>query len=59
MGNLCPKCNRLISYDPYFKVKVCRQCGWMSERKYQVEQKQPSNTSLSRFARQAELAPTK
>ena len=24
---ICPKCNRTMSYDPYFKVLLCRQCG--------------------------------
>lgn len=31
MKGLCPKCNRIVTYDPYFKVDVCRQCGWMGE----------------------------
>jgi len=27
MNKICPECNRIMSYDPYFKANVCRQCG--------------------------------
>jgi hypothetical protein len=27
MNMICPKCQRIMSYDPYFKANVCRQCG--------------------------------
>ena len=27
MIELCEKCGRVMSYDPYFKTCVCRQCG--------------------------------
>ena len=28
---ICPKCNRPVDYDPYFKTHFCRQCGWMKD----------------------------
>lgn len=31
MSRLCPKCQRVMSYDSYFKANVCRQCGTMEE----------------------------
>lgn len=27
ISKICPKCNRIMSYDPYFKANICRQCG--------------------------------
>lgn len=27
MSKLCENCGRVVSYDPYFKAYVCRQCG--------------------------------
>jgi len=27
MNKICPKCSRTMSYDPYFKAFICRQCG--------------------------------
>lgn len=27
--SICPKCKRVMSYDPYFKANICRQCGFM------------------------------
>ncbi len=27
ISKICPKCNRIMSYDPYFKADICRQCG--------------------------------
>lgn len=27
MMKICPKCGRIMSYDPYFKANICRQCG--------------------------------
>jgi hypothetical protein len=32
---ICMKCNHTMSYDPYFKYYICRQCGNMSEYKEQ------------------------
>lgn len=26
-SKICPKCHRIMSYDPYFKANICRQCG--------------------------------
>ena len=30
-SKICPKCNRITDYDPYFKTYLCRQCGWVDE----------------------------
>lgn len=27
MSTICPKCQRVMKYDPYFKANICRQCG--------------------------------
>lgn len=27
VNKICPKCNRIMAYDPYFKANICRQCG--------------------------------
>ena len=29
---LCSKCNGTMSYDPYFKALICRQCGEVLRR---------------------------
>lgn len=28
---VCPECQRIMSYDPYFKSYICRQCGRREE----------------------------
>lgn len=28
---ICPKCNSLAAYDPYFGTVVCRYCYWMEK----------------------------
>jgi ribosomal protein L37AE/L43A len=28
---VCPKCNSMAHYDPYFGRVMCRQCGWTKE----------------------------
>jgi hypothetical protein len=28
-SKICPVCNRIMSYDSYFKKMICRQCGNM------------------------------
>lgn len=27
MCKICPECNRIMNYDPYFEANICRQCG--------------------------------
>jgi hypothetical protein len=27
MSKICGKCQSTMSYDPYFKAYICRQCG--------------------------------
>lgn len=46
-SKICPKCNRIADYDPYFKAFFCRECGWMeavSERKKVVRLHKPSHS---------------
>ena len=44
-SKICPECNQIADYDPYFKAYFCRECGWMeavSERKKVVRVHKPS-----------------
>lgn len=29
---ICPKCGRILDYDPYFNAFICHYCGYESER---------------------------
>jgi len=31
MAVVCPKCSCGFAYDPYFKNKICRQCGYTED----------------------------
>jgi|GEM_PF-5741785 len=30
-SKICPKCNQIADYDPYFKAYFCKECGWMED----------------------------
>jgi len=36
MSKICSKCKRIMDYDPYFKLYICRQCGYDSVAKKTV-----------------------
>lgn len=54
MSKVCPKCNRIMSYDPYFKADVCRQCG-ATEKVSAIEITTKKITN-SRFAFEKKIA---
>lgn len=31
IDQVCPKCNSMAHFDPYFGRVMCRQCGWTEE----------------------------
>lgn len=45
-SKICPKCNQITDYDPYFKAYFCKQCGWMenvSKKKRILKLHKPSS----------------
>lgn len=45
MHRLCPICNNLMNYDPYFKADVCVECGKMIR-----DERTRTHTKMKRIA---------
>ena len=47
MNKICKKCNRMMTYDPYFEKYVCRQCGYTEKNVCIVSIKRSSQIKRS------------
>ena len=47
---ICNNCKRIMDYDPYFKLYICRQCGYDTVVKKDIDLTEKNKFKYRRVA---------